>query len=202
MITPDLIEILKEPTEHKQESFVSSDFGFSSPDVVVEAEPIKKAPTPNLEDFEPEPINLDSEEPPKQEIKKEISLTESKKTAEMVVATYDAIQTLTFPFLYQRSIFTKKERQLLKDIKVKMRQSGIASLNEEEQNLFDKYTTYSDLKDNVAFTDNETNLILEPLAKVFKKYNVSLGPEILLLSALATVSLPRFLPLFTPLEKL
>ncbi len=202
MKTPSLIDILKEPTEQK---IIGAVF-----DAVQE-----ERPEPNLDDFAQEtqedapqetqedaPQKTPTEAPPQEPIKKEITLEDATNTASMVVASYDALQTLTFPFLYQRALFTKEERQTLKNIKVKMRQSGVASLDEHEQILFDKYTTYSDIKDSVSFTEDETQLIIQPLAEVFKKYNISLGPEMLLLGALATVSLPRFLPFFTPLEKL
>ena len=68
--------------------------------------------------------------------------------------------------------------------------------------MLDKYDTFLQLKDSVPFTDMESKALIDPLAKILKKYNMSLGPEIMLFTALATVSVPRFLPLFTPLERM
>ncbi len=198
MITPDLIDILAEKTVSKPDTN-STAVPFED---TTAADIMAEKPTPNISDFEPEP----TPEPiaaPKTEVElPKLSFSEQKETAKMVVATYDAIQTLSFPYLYKKSLFSKKELKQLQDIKVSLRQNGVASLTEKEQILYDKYTTLEDLSDSVGFTEEEANLIIEPLAKVFQKYNISLGPELVLIGALMTISAPRFLPFFSPLEKL
>ena len=202
MKTPNLIDILSEPTEHKQPSFLETSENTKTEDFQTIDTEIPEPPKVNLDDFAPEIEKRNPPEPVKPEVKKTLSFSEQKESAKMVVATYDAIQTLTFPFLYKKALFSREELKMLNNIKVKMRQDGETSLTEEEVQLYDKYTTLEDLSQNVGFTEEEAELIIQPLAKVFAKYNISIGPELLLIGSLATVSLPRFLPFFSPLEKL
>jgi hypothetical protein len=57
-----------------------------------------------------------------------------------------------------------------------------------------------ELKKMVPFEDKERELLINPLAQIYSKYNVQIGPEFLLLTALFTISLPRVLSLFNRME--
>ena len=195
MKTPDLIDILKEPTEKK------SIFTEPDPDDFIQPE----EPEGNSAfDIFSSDAGADDEYTPEEptEQKTFLSDDEYRDNASMVLGTIDALQTLTLPFLYQRSMFTRDERLRLKQIKKMQQSEEELILTEEDQILLDKYDTFLQLKDSVPFTDMESKMLIDPLAKIFKKYNMSLGPEIMLFTALATVSVPRFLPLFTPLERM
>ena len=195
MKTPDLIDILKEPTEKK------SIFTEPDPDDFLQPEESDES---GSFDFFSTDSGADEEEPTdnKTEEKTFLSDDEYRDNATMVVGTIDALQTLSLPFLYQRSMFTRDERLRLKQIKKMQQSDEELILTEDDQVLLDKYDTFLQLKDSVPFTDMESKMLIDPLAKIFKKYNMSLGPEIMLFTALATVSVPRFLPLFTPLERM
>ena len=195
MKTPDLIDILNEPTESK------SIFKEPDPDdFLTHEEPDE---TGSFDIFS-SVTGADDEEPApeKNEEKTFLSDDEYRDNASMIVGTIDALQTLSLPFLYQRSMFTREERLRLKDIKKMQQSDDELVLTEDDQSLLDKYDTFLQLKDSVPFTDMESKALIDTLAKILKKYNMSLGPEIMLFTALATVSVPRFLPLFTPLERL
>jgi len=195
MKTPDLIDILKEPTEKKSI--------FTEPDPDDFLQPEKTEENGSFDFFTADSTSDDEKpSPDKKEEKTFLSDDEYRDNASMVVGTIDALQTLTLPFLYQRAMFTRDERLRLKQIKQMQQSDEELILTEEDQILLDKYDTFLQLKDSVPFTDMESKMLIDPLAKIFKKYNMSLGPEIMLFTALATVSVPRFLPLFTPLERM
>lgn len=200
--TDDLIDILKEPTEPKIEQTAS----------VVEPEPVQSQPEPDPADFEPEPTpeppktdplnNPLFEQPqPQVQVKPRLTEKEYEDQAELTIALFDGIQTLTLPWLYQKSIFTKEELAKLKDLNERYKQPEV-DLSEEDQKLLNRYIEYKQLCDQVPFTRQEVDLIKTPLAKVYSKYNIQIGPEFMLLGALATVMTPRLLPLFSKLERL
>lgn len=193
MKTPDLIDILKEPTEKK------SIFTQPDPDDFLQPD---ESDTNNESNFFSSANQTPEEKEPAEKEKTFLTDDEYRDNASMVVGTIDALQTLTLPFLYQRAMFTREERMRLKQIKQMQQSDEELVLTEEDQVLLDKYDTFLQLKDSVPFTDMESKMLIDPLAKIFKKYNMSLGPEIMLFTALATVSVPRFLPLFTPLERM
>lgn len=195
MITPqvnniDLIDILKEPTEFKPETNLD-DFELPKDDTI-------KA-NPDDFDIKEEPLQNIKEEVPSG--KPRLSENEYAEQAEMTIALFDGLQTLTLPWLYQKSLFTKEERKKLKELSDKLKKD-VVELTEEDIKLREKYHTYKELSDNVPYTEKEVELLKGPLAKVFSKYNVQLGPEFILFSALAYVSVPRYLPLFSKLENL
>lgn len=202
--TGDLIDILKEPTEPKAEKTAT----------VVEAEPALNHPEPNPDDFEPktEPESqipqTDSlnnplfEQPqPQVQVKPRLTEKEYEDQAELTIAMFDGIQTLTLPWLYQKSIFTKEELKQLKDLNERYKKPEV-ELSESDQKLMNRYVEYKQLCDQVPFTPQEVDLLKTPLAKVYSKYNIQLGPEFMLLGALATVMTPRLMPLFSKLERL
>lgn len=195
MKTPDLIDILNEPTESKSIFTEPDPDDFLTPEDTEDSHSFDMFSTDTGADDE-EPVTEKNEE------KTFLSDDECRENASMIVGTIDALQTLTLPFLYQRSMFTREERLRLKKIQKMQQSDDEIVLNEDDQSLLDKYDTFLQLKDSVPFTDMESKALIEPLAKILKKYNMSLGPEIMLFTALATVSIPRFLPLFSPLERL
>lgn len=184
----DLIDILKEPTEPKNEDFIELE------------NPAEKNANININDFELPPQPQPQVEVPVT-AKPRLSESEYEEQAEMAIALFDGIQTLTLPWLYQKSMFTRKEMDQLKSLKEKKKQPEV-ELTEEDLILEEKYRTYKELCDAVPYTEKEIQLIKNPLAKVFSKYNIQLGPEFMLITALAYVSVPRFLPLFSKLENL
>ncbi len=193
----DLISLLKEPTEPKSEGIQQDDF-LNNPETTIQ-EP--KSTEPNPDDFA-QPIETEPQQVQEVIVKKpRLSEREYEEQAEISIAFLDSLQTLTLPWLYQQSLFTKDERKKLKELNEKYKKPEV-ELTKEDQQLLEKYHIYKELSDNVPYTEKEVQLLKGPLAKVFSKYNIQLGPEVLLLSALAYVSAPRYLPLLGKLENL
>jgi hypothetical protein len=193
----DLIDILQEPTETKSEGIKITDFVTEQETPAAEQQP---KPEINPDDFvlnQPQP----QPEQPQKPQKPRLSESEYEEQAEMSIALFDGLQTLTLPWLYQKSMFSKKEREQLKELNEKRKKPEV-ELTEEDLKLEEKYRTYKELSDNVPYTEKEIELMKTPLAKVFSKYNIQLGPEFMLFTALAYVSIPRYLPLFSKLENL
>lgn len=188
----DLIDILKEPVEVKIPPSTKKDFtDIDELDTKV----------PNPSDFElppPQPIQEPVNIPPK---KPRLSESEYEEQAEMSIALFDGLQTLTLPWLYQKSMFTRKELQQLKIIQNKKKLPEV-ELSEEDLILEEKYRTYKEIADAVPYEEKEIELMKNSLAKVFSKYNIQLGPEFLFITAFAYVSIPRYLPLFSKLENI
>lgn len=203
MKTPNLIDILSQPTERKPEKnapFIEDVAETPDNDILEAPQRTVENPFPNENDFAPEPPRPEPI-PPKVE-KPRLPFSENLKTAEMIIGSYNVFQILTFPYFYKKAIFDKSEFKQIIDLKTKMRQDTNITLSEKETILMDKFATFSELRDNVPFTEIETEAIKTPLAKVLGKYNVQLGPEVMLISALGMVALPRIMPFFSKLEKL
>jgi len=209
MKTPDvpntsLIDILKEEPEFKADPNIKPETSdFQEPvqtEQPITTEPPKTEPNPT--DFEPpqaQPNPLF--EPPQRKVKPRLSEKEYEESAEMTIMLFDGTQTLILPYLYQKSIFTREETRKLKELNERYKKPEV-DLSEEDQKLLAKYHDYKELSDNVPFTEQEIELLKNPLAKVYSKYNIHVGPELLLLGAVTTVIVPRLLPLFSRLERL
>ncbi|MBW6482835.1 MAG: hypothetical protein K0B10_07220 [Vicingaceae bacterium] len=185
MNIPNLIDVLKAETEQKQKP-------------TEENTQQQSATPPNFDDFldepEPEPEKV---EPPKPKL----SLSDHNKSAEMFIMTVDGLQTISLPWLYQKTLFKKSELEELKAIKLALKEKTETSLTQKQLVLLDKYSTYEELKEGVSFSKDEIELLKGPLGKVFEKYDVDLGPEILLFGAVAAVMLPRYIPFLSNLEE-
>jgi hypothetical protein len=199
----DLIDILKEPTEPKNEGLKQSDFLNASKNVASDNVATEIKAAINADDFELPPPPPPDQPPiePQKPSKPRLSESEYEEQAEMSIALFDGLQTLTLPWLYQKSMFTRKELEQLKALNEKKRQPEV-ELTEEDLKLEEKYRTYKELCDEVPYKEKEIEMLKSPLAKVFSKYNIQLGPEFMLFTALAYVSVPRYLPLFSKLENL
>jgi hypothetical protein len=203
MITPNLDDILNaENTETKPElkGAINSDFLPPDSSFYSEAQPEQSSnPEINHSDFETPPIAEPL--PPVAVEKPRLTENEYRMSAEMTVALFDGLQSLTLPMLYQARIYTEDEKKLLKIVKEKNSQSsGEVEYTEDEQKLLAKYMQVEELKNMVPFEEKERELLINPLAQIYSKYNVQIGPEFLLLTALFTISLPRVLPLFNRME--
>jgi hypothetical protein len=153
----------------------------------------------NENDFQAEKIEMENNinEDPVTETK-----TKTKKEwqtqAQMVIAFADGISALTFPALYEKSIFSKDEKKKLLEWKKK----GLPeSLTDIDRELIERQKDYTELVKSVPLSNEEVQLIETPLANVFEKYDINLGPEILLIGAIFTVFAPRVMPLFYSIEK-
>lgn len=199
METPDLFNILAQPTERKPEN---NEF---------ETEATQKS-SPNPDDFEPAPEPepepkkgafdefIQKKEPEQISSKPILTDEEYNYKAKQMIATVDAIQSITLPFLYQKSLFKKKELEQLKSLKVKLKESGETSLNEKELELLDKYETFKELKQNVPFKEEEIEFLNTPLGAIFKKYNFQPSEEIMFLGVASAVIFPRYMPFISILE--
>jgi hypothetical protein len=196
----DLITMLKKPVEHKAEGAAAS--AASNFDIFDQ-----KGPQPNPDDFdlpkreevqESAPPDPDAPRPSK---KPRLTDKEYEEEAVMAIEFFDSINVLALPWLYQKTIFTAKERELLKVIQEKYKNKETV-LEENEQKLMEKYLAVQDAIKEVPLADTEKDMILMPLHKVFKKYNIQLSCEFMLLTALAMVYGPRYAPMFNRLENL
>jgi len=209
MNTPNLVDILKQKTEPKTNHKVDlTDFAQQ-----------ESGPTPNNDDFEEKPpveeekVNTEEntqaefteKEPQLQKSSKpRVSEEEYRNSAKMCIALVDGLQVISLPWLYQKSMFTKEELKNLKEINKRKKaagSSGEETYTDADLVLLDKYSTFEELKENIPFTENEIELVENPLTQIFSKYNLQPGPEFALISAAFVVLAPRFLPLLTGLEK-
>lgn len=135
-------------------------------------------------------------DPPKPEIK--IDYTDQAKT---MIMTLDVASQITLPIVYKRRMFTKDEREQLKEIKNywKAWKEGKLkddALNEDELKLIRVYDEFKEIVDAVDFSPKEIDMLSNPLALMLQKYNMQSGPEAAFIFALVTVMGPRIMPLF------
>jgi len=149
---------------------------------------------PNTDLFSPEPPP--APEPPPPVIK--IDYVDQAKT---MVMTLDMASQITLPIVYKRRMFTKEEREQLKDLKNywKAWKEGKLkddALDEDELKLIRIYDEFKEIVDAIDFSDKEINMLSNPLALMLQKYNMQSGPEAAFIFAIVTVMGPRIMPLF------
>jgi len=187
----DLLKELAEATEIKPE-----------PDTVtpLSAIPGDESPGDTFRDFRPEPKRQPDPEPgDDHDPTPPISY---KEQASYLIAFVDGFQSLALPVAYQRSYFTEEERDRLKSIEKRMKDSAAGGIVEAvDQELYKKYVECDEMIKNLPFTEKEVNLLTTPLAAVMEKYKFTPGPETLLMGAIFTVMAPRLAPLLVNLNK-
>jgi hypothetical protein len=118
-----------------------------------------------------------------------------------MVMTLDMASQITLPNVYKRRMFTKEEREQLKDIRnywkawkeAKLKDDA---LDEDELKLIRIYDEFKEIVDAIDFSDKEINMLSNPLALMLQKYNMQSGPEAAFIFAIVTVMGPRIMPLF------
>lgn len=185
----DLVQLLKEQTEWKEPApFDVNDEIFPN-----------DGPHIDNADFDE---NLISENLPnpieKENIKIPVNYTQ---LAETYITAGDGLQILVLPFLYERSIFDKKDKELL----LKWKRSGkpeIKDMTEEEKSLNLRWIEYKKLSDEVALSNDEKEAIKGPLAQwLTEKQATPANALTMLVIVLIGVMAPRLMPLFYSIEK-
>ena len=169
-----LLQLLIQPTEDK---------------TIIEA----NAPQPDLNDFEPE---IKPEPTPEIETEnKPLTRAACKTSANGIVDLIDGTASLMLPSIYKKRLFgTKQKFNEAKALSRKSR-NNIQTVDEVEQALIDKYHDYIDYVDDLPIDGDEKELISKPLADVLFKHQKTASPEMMLVIAVATVYLPKTLPL-------
>lgn len=184
-----LLRQLAPPTDSKPEAFNLADFS-----------PAQEGPATRAQDFIPPPREKPDPEP--EPVIQEPAI-DYKEQAKMLVAFVDGFQLLALPVAYQKSYFTPEELERLKDLKRRIeaqRENPETVIQEADHELYQKYLDCQDLIDKLPFTDREASLLVNPMAEVMKKYNMTPGPETLLMGALFTVMGPRLAPLLVNIK--
>ena len=176
-----LAESVKPKAVQENESVINSD-DFEKEEVIKEEEiKVEKEVIEVDKPLEPEiPVNYSDE-------------------AMNVIAFIDGLQSLTMPFAYQRSIFSKADRKILKNWKEKGKPQ---EFTESEKELLIKVTYYKDLANDIEFSETEIDMLHKPLADVMAKYKIKMGPELALLGAAGLIFSHRLMPLFNRFEKM
>ncbi len=169
-----LLELLVQPTEDK---------------TIIEA----NAPEPNLNDFEPE-IKPEKVEPVPEE-PSTLTLAQCRKSANGMVDLMDGTVSLVLPSVYKKRLFATKQKFNEAKMLARKYRNNIQPVDENEQDLIDKYHDYLDYVDDLPIEDDEKELIAKPLADVLFKHQKTMSPEFSLVIAVATVYLPKTLPL-------
>ena len=116
--------------------------------------------------------------------------------AEMLLMSFDGIQTLSLPPIYHKAIFNQKDKETLKIWK-KQGKPEKNVMNSEDKELESKKIDYDNLVDELPLTPTEINTIRNPLAIVLSKYQYKTSPEMLLLGAVFSVMASRLIPIFS-----
>lgn len=127
-----------------------------------------------------------------------------EQSARNAIMFIDVTQQIFLPWGYKNSLFKpgefKKAKDLAKKYELAKQLQTDEAFTAADFQLIEKYKQAQDLINRVPFTDKEVKVLLEPLARVFEKYNVTLGPEAVLVSAAAYVIGPRLIPLFAKFD--
>lgn len=212
----DLKSLLAVPTEKKQPSTpvdtgetktppLSPEVGNAGektpgPDIApVPPVPETKQPAPDPEDFTPAP----PVEEPKAATPAVPIISYSDQALQLIMFV-DSLQVMALPWLYQKGCFSKKEYMRLAELKEKIKShkgdpADIFDLDGDLR-IYNKYVDYQKLVKDIPFEPAEIDLLRNPLAAVMEKYKFQMGPEALLLTAVATVMGPRLLPLLARME--
>jgi hypothetical protein len=162
--------------------------------------------TPSTDDLsddfdEAEEVETETEKDPENEIP--LSKAEIKKAAKRWIGLFDKMQK---PFLvnaYEKAILKPGDEQLLKSHQKNVDLTGpkkikdAISENDDLYYVLKRYDEYIDACKNIPFSEEEKEMIAEPLAELVEKYKkMHLSPEMALVAAVVMVMLPRVEPLF------
>jgi hypothetical protein len=180
----DLIGMLNEATEAKVEPGTP---GYQA------------TPPPAPPDDQFQKLLPDKEQLPPEEEKPEPPAMPYDQQAKMLISFIEGIDILLLPYFYQKKLFSGEEIARLVELKKRLkedREKPETVIEEADHSLYFRYVDYKSVCDKIPFSEAEVKLIQEPMAAIMEKYNFSVGPEALLLGALAMVMGPRFVPLF------
>lgn len=193
----DLSDILGQGTEKKNPGAPP----VVNPEENNQAGETQPAPEGNEEVInENESIFFDSKPEVKEEKKPEIKIDYIDQAKTMVM-TLDTASQITLPMVYRRRMFTKDEREQLKEIKDywrswKNNKLKEDALSDQELKLIRLYDEYKEIVDAIDFSEKEIEMLSNPLALMLQKYNMQSGPEASFIFAIVTVMGPRIMPLF------
>ena len=205
METPDLVKILAQATEPK---------GTSEPNLNDFAKVVNTV-TPNNDDFEPAPeepavkakLNLDqfAENPTNDNLTKKgrekLSSEEYRRMAKNSLGLAEGFNIFVMPMLYQKSLFTKEEMPLIKELDSRQKLSGTKEVEytEDELKLLQKIEAYEGAKEALPFQETEIERLVETLGGLFEKYDWRVTKETEAIGVILMAFAPRFMPLFNKL---
>lgn len=184
----DLAKELEEPTE---EIIEAQDFEESEPESNAD----------DFENFETEIEDIDPEdEPPK------AKKFNAKKIAYYWIRSFNIIQKRVMKSLYKKTILQKGDQEAV-ERNIQQEDAGIVIGEPEkgtpeyfQRQRMEKFLKYCEA---APFTDDEVEMLVDPLAQVVEKYKaLQLTPEGQLALAVFFVMLPRLDPLFPSLTKM
>lgn len=168
----------------------------------------EEPPAPNKDDFsapEPPPLN-DSGAPKASEI---FTTEKAKSTAHTWVKWFNSLMKMSFPWFYEKTVLRKGDKEKMSDFvarnkdKSEVEMSYLSATDPEMRPVTNRFERYAKACEQVPLSEDEMNMIAEPLSELIIKYKaMQLGPEWSLVIAVFIVMLPRFEPLMPGLGQL
>ena len=100
---------------------------------------------------------------------------------------------MIFPKVYKKHFFSEPETVRLKQLA----DQSVSMLSEADLKLQNKFAEVEELIQNIPFTDDEKNELIDALADVLRTQQVKGSPVATLIMALIVIEGARALPLFT-----
>lgn len=210
---PSLIEILEEETQWRTETdpapevepdpddFTGDLVDSPGDDPVDAGDPPDDGGSPFDDEI---PGDTDDDDGPESDPESEP--TDFLNEAGFWIAFVDNVnQLLLLPWAYRRTLFTADELRMVHACLEKRRpQNGVIiepEWTDKEKELLSRFRDMQRLIDMIPLSEDEVNMLKQPLADVMKKYGITSGPEIKLLAAVGAVFSTRYMPLFTPMMR-
>jgi hypothetical protein len=181
----------------------------------IEAENVLAQPAPAV--TEPEMVILPevdtpsfnpTEEPPEEEPEGFDIPLDPEETAEAFIDIFDLGQSIIFPKLYERALFSPADKLLLSAVNEKVLNKQVATNADEDQEPEKIQFTAAELKqlrkakeledyttEIVPLTEKEKDSLKKPLVKLLNVSNVNLSPGIALVISVVIISITRMAPI-------
>ena len=125
----------------------------------------------------------------KKNVKAKKTDAEYKSDAETIIFLIDGLGSLLFPNAYRKKMFNSKEKEILRKFK-------IGELKILPELIKKKIDELEILKKNIPFKEYEIELLRNPLTAVLKKHNINSSAEVILITSIFAIMLPRMSVMF------
>lgn len=148
----------------------------------------------HFDEHREEPPAPDPEKPAEEPITK----SAAQSTAKFFVNMISGMMKMIFVPLYKYAILEPGDIKTMKDLRQKHKGATdkeveeVISSNDKLWPVVNRFDQYMDAVKAVAFTEEEKEMLIEPLADCIVHYNWKLSPGWMLGLALCMVMLPRF----------
>jgi hypothetical protein len=174
----------------------------AEPAFTPEAEPVQNV-QPDPDDFD-EPEEEAPEEPQPEEPVKDKSFY--KRSAARMVKAFSSLLKVGAKKVYKKSVLKPGDIEEMSELKKRIELSGkpqdraiadAVSDNDKLYHVFKRFEEYDRLVKEAPLTEEEQEILIEPLSEVIEKHKfLQAGPEAALLMAVLIIMLPRLEPMF------